>query len=330
MRSHPARGAVIWLLLAPSLSLAAPSPASSSAALGLRWSDPGSLSPTTEAEFDARLSERLGHAAFDATVSEQALSVVWQGSAEQCQVELSLVHGAEVQGTRLLQSPSGDCSSLVPALLTVAALLVEAQQAQPAPTATPAEAPPPPPPPPAASVSVAPERASPLVLVSLGGAVASGFAPKVELAPAAAIVWVPWAPLRVGAEGELFFAHQYGNGPGFSLAHDRLALLLCGMPQQGNVALGLCANFAYHRSTTEGISLAHAETHDANTFSVGAGLRAEWRLTSHLWWVAHAGADVALRQLYFYYTPSPGGEVTLFRQQRVMPQALLGLTLELP
>jgi hypothetical protein len=102
------------------------------------------------------------------------------------------------------------------------------------------------------------------------------------------------------------------------------------MPQHGNLALGLCGNVALHRTTSEGISLAHAEVHHATTFSLGAGLRAEWRLTSHLWWVAHAGADVTLRQLYFYYTPSPGGELTLFRQQRVMPQALLGLTLELP
>lgn len=318
-----------WLLLAPSLSLAAPTSATPTAGLGLRWSDPSALAPTTEADFDAHLSERLGHAAFDRSVSEQALSVVWQGSAEQCQVELSLVNGAEVQGTRLLQSPAGDCATLLPAVLTVAALLVEAHQAEPAPTATPPESPPPPPPP-AATPAPAPEPSQPTLLVSLGGAVASGFAPKVELAPAAALVWVPWAPLRVGAEGELFFDHQYGNGPGFSLAHNRLALLLCGMPQHGNLALGLCGNAALHRTTSEGISLTHTETHHATTLSLGAGLRAEWRLTSHLWWVAHAGADVTLRQLYFYYTPSPGGELTLFRQQRVMPQALLGLTLELP
>jgi hypothetical protein len=66
------------------------------------------------------------------------------------------------------------------------------------------------------------------------------------------------------------------------------------------------------------------------TISVGGGLRAEGRLASHLWWFGHVGADVATRPLYFYYTPPSGGGRTLFRQQRVIPTLLLGLTLELP
>lgn len=326
MRSHLAHSAGLGLLLAPCLSLAAtPGPAS----LSLRWHDPNGLAATSADEFAARLSERLGRPAFDPALTDRALSVTWQGAAEQCRVELSLVKNGEVAGTRQLESPNGDCPTLVPALLTVAALLVEAQRPEPAPTPVAPPAPPPPaparpvPPPP-------PPPESAAFLVSLGGTLSSGFAPKLELGPAAALAWAPWPELRLGAEGALFLRHQYGNGPGFSLDHDRAGLFACGMPLHGRLALGVCASGALHRYSSEGISLPTPEAHRGSSASVGAGLRAEWQLTSHLWWVGHVGADVAARPLYFYYTTSPGGEATVFQQQRVMPTLLLGLTLGLP
>ena len=128
VRSQTGPGAFAWALLAPTLAFAEVSAGSHAPrGLGLRWSDPDSLAVTTEAEFEARLSARLGHAAFDPGASGRLLAVSWRGSPERCHVELQLLHGAEVAGTRLLESPSGDCRSLFPALLTVAALLIESR-----------------------------------------------------------------------------------------------------------------------------------------------------------------------------------------------------------
>jgi hypothetical protein len=330
VRSHLARGAAAGLLLAPTLSLAAAA-GTASAALSLRWSDPNGLAATTANEFEARLSERLGHAAFNPAVTERALSVSWQGAPDQCRIELSLVESGNVEGTREIESPNGDCPALVPALLTVAALLVEAQQPEPAPIVTPAAPPPPssPPPsgPPPAQASTG-EQA--LVLISLGGALTAGLAPKLELGPAAALVWAPLPQLRLGAEGALFLEREYGKSPGFSLNHRRAGLLACAMPLHGRLALGICANAAFQFFGSEGMSLPHPQSRHATTLSVGGGIRAEWRLAPHWWWVGHVGADVATRRLYFYYIPPQGTETTLFRQERVTPGLLLGLTLELP
>jgi hypothetical protein len=307
-----------------------------SPALSLRWSDPSKLAATSAEDFAVRLSERLGRPAFDPASTERALSVTWQGSPEQCRIQLSLVKGGEVQGTRELESPGGDCPSLVPALLTVAALLLEAQRAEPEPVSEPAPPPAPAPapalppsPPPRAPVTPIPAE-SPSMLVSLGGALSSGFAPKLELGPAAALVWAPVSRLRLGAEGALLLRHQYGAGPGFELSHDRLGLLACGMPLHQSFALGVCASAALHLFTSQGISLPHPEQRHENGVSVGASLRAEWRLTEHLWWVGHAGADVNTRPIYFYYSTAPGAQLTLFRQRSVSPTLLLGLTLALP
>lgn len=334
MRSLPARGAGAWLLLAPTLSLAAARPPN--ATLSLRWSDPDRLAATTAEEFEGRLSERLGHPAFDPAIRQRTLSVTWQGSPDQCGVQLLLVKADEVEGTREIESPNGDCAALVPAMLTVAALLLEAEPAEPAPTATPSAtraAPRPAPavptvPAPPATKTAPDERAG--LLLSLGGALTSGSAPKLELGPAAAVIWAPLPLLRFGAEGAFFIERQYGNGPAFALNHQRVGLLGCAMPLHARVALGLCANAALQFFTSEGLALPQPRIRDATTLSVGGGLRAEWRLGAHWRGVTSLAADVATRRLYFYYTPRAGGETTLFRQPRVMPTLLLGLAFELP
>src|SRR5882724_5177202 len=142
--SQLGRGALAWALLAPTLALAEPAAPAAAGGLGLRWSDPNALAPTTAHELESRLSERLGYPAFDEAATDHALAVSWQGSAEQCAVELQLVHGTEIEGTRRLESPSGDCRALIPALLTVAALLIESQKTEP-PPAAPESSPPAPP-----------------------------------------------------------------------------------------------------------------------------------------------------------------------------------------
>jgi hypothetical protein len=328
------RGAFACAMLAPTLALAEPPPATAAGALGLRWSDPNGLSPTTASELTSQLSERLGYPAFDEAAVDHALSVSWQGSPEQCEVELQLVRGAEVEGTRRLASPSGDCRALTPALLTVAALLIESQRAEPEP---PAPKPSPPPAPPAKSSE--PERAdepypSPekeaAVLVSLGAELSSGLAPKLELGPAAAVTVAPVRHLRIGAAAAFFVPHQYGAAPGLSLEHESARLLACGMPLTGAFAAGVCGSAALHRFSSSGISLPHPESHRNVTTTFGVAVRAEWRLLRHLWWVGSVGADIAARPLYFYFTPAPGGATILFTQQRVAPSLLLGLTLELP
>lgn len=320
-------------MLAPTLAFAegAPAPAPESSGLALRWSDPSSLAVTTESEFETRLSERLGHPAFDASTTQHALAVTWQGTPEQCRVELQLLRGAEVEGTRLLESPSGDCRSVLPALLTVAALLIESRAVEPAPEPVqPAIPPPPPPPPPAAVPPPSPPDRPALVMLSLGALLASGLAPRVELGPAVSVVVTPTRHLRVGLLGSISFPHQYGAGPALSLGHESAALLACGMPLSGSFGLGLCANLALHRFDSEGVSLPHPENHHTSTWAAGASVRAEWRLVRHLWWVGSVGGDVMTRPLYFYFTPAPGGESILFHQQRVAPALFLGLTLELP
>ena len=328
VKSQTGRGAFAWALLAPSVALAqVPSGTSTSDGLALRWRDPDSLAATSEADFEARLSERLGHAAFNPAASHDALTVSWEGSAEQCRVELQLLHGAELEGTRSLESPAGDCRSLVPALLTVAALLIEARPSEPGPEPAPATPPPAPPsPPPAAKPEPAREAT---LLLSLGAAIGSGLAPKLELGPAASLVYTPARHFRVGAWGAVFFPHQYGAAPGFSLGHDSAALLACGMPLSGAFSLGLCGNGAFHRWTSRGVSLAHPESHHPSGWTTGLAVRAEWRLVRQLLWVGSIGADLTPRPLYFYFTPAPGGESVLFRQQRVAPALFLGLTLEL-
>jgi hypothetical protein len=226
--------------------------------LSLRWSDPNGLAATTAEEFDAHLSERLGHAAFDPSIAERTLSVSWQGSADRCRVELLLVKGGDVEGSRELESPNGDCAALVPALLTVAALLVEAPQTVLSPVAPPSSPTPSPSPGPAAAPGDEPTA----VLIGLGGTLTSGFAPEIDLAPAAALVWVPLPYLRLGAEGALFPKRRYGGDPGFSLNHRRAGLVACGMPLHDQLALGFCANAAFHFFTSEGASLSHRHTRD--------------------------------------------------------------------
>jgi hypothetical protein len=329
VRSQTGRGAFAWAILAPTIAFAEAPSAPAASGLSLRWSDPSALAATTEADFDARLSERLGHAAFNPAESRFALAVAWQGSPEQCRVELQLLHGSEVEGTRLLQSPNGDCRSLLPALLTVAALLIESRpgEPEPEPPSPPPAAPPPPPP------VVAPKAETdhePTAFVSLGAALGSGLAPKLELGPAAALVVTPLRHLRVGALGSVFFPHQYGASPGLSLEHESIAFLACYMPLTGAFNLGLCGNAAWHRYSSDGLSLPHPESHRTSEWTTGLAVRAEWRLLRHLWWVGHVGADVTPRPLYFYFTPAPGGESILFRQRRVAPTLFLGLTLELP
>jgi len=326
-------GAFAWAMLAPSLAVAQLAPDTPApSGLSLRWSDPNSLAVTTEAEFEARLSERLGHPAFEPAGAPDVLAVSWQGSPEQCRVELQLLHGAEIQGTRNLASPGGDCRSLVPAVLTVSALLIESRS-----SGAPPPAPPPPPARPPAPVPSPPTRTTApdeepgaRAFLSLGASLSSGLAPKLELGPAASLVFAPWRPLRVGAVGALFFPHQYGAGPGLSLGHDNLTFLACGMPLSGTFGLGLCGSATWHSWTSRGISLPHAESRETSQWTTGLAVRAEWRLARRLWWVGHVGADVAPQPLYFYYTPAAGGENVLFRQQRVAPALFLGLTLELP
>jgi hypothetical protein len=322
-------------MLAPSLALAqGTADVSAANGLALRWRDPNSLAATNEADFAARLSERLGHPAFNPAATQHALAVSWQGSPEQCRVELQLLHGAEVEGTRRLESPSGDCRSLLPALLTVAALLIESRPSEPEPEPQPLPEPEPPSPAPPPDTAKSPQNTElqreATLLLSVGAAVGSGLAPKLELGPAASAVFSPARHFRVGAFGALFFPHQYGAGPGLSLGHDSAALLACGMPLSGPFGLGLCGNVAFHSWSSRGISLPQAEVRQTSSWTTGLALRAEWRLVRQLWWVGSVGADVATRPLYFYFTPAPGGETVLFRQRRVAPALFLGLTLGLP
>ena len=317
-------------MLGPSLVLAqGPAEVSATNGLALRWHDPSSLAATNEVDFEARLSERLGHPAFDPAADQHALVVTWQGSPEQCRVELQLLHGAEVQGTRLLESPSGDCRSLLPALLTVAALLIESRPSEPEPTPKPPSPPPQPP-----NAQKTPQNPDPpreaTVLLSAGAAVGSGLAPKLELGPAASFIFAPARHFRVGVGGALFFPHQYGGAPGLSLGHYSAALLACGMPLSGPFGLGVCGNVAFHSWSSRGISLANSESHQTSAWTTGVALRAEWRLARQLWWVGSIGTDVATRPLYFFFTPTAGGETVLFRQHRIAPALFLGLTLGLP
>ena len=165
--------------------------------------------------------------------------------------------------------------------------------------------------------------------MSLGGAVGSGLAPKVELGPAASLAFAPARYFRVGVSGALFFGHQYGAAPGLSLNHQSLALLACAMPLSGSLSLGVCANGALHFWSSRGISLPYPESHQSSSWTTGLALRAEWRLVRRLWWVGSLGADVAPRPLYFYFTDAPAPDHR-FRQQRVSAALFLGLTLELP
>ena len=318
------------MMLAPSLALAqaAPSAPSNQATLALRWTDSAALAATTEADFDARLSERLGRAAFNPAEPRYTLAVTWQGTPEQCEVELQLLSGAQVDGTRLLKSPSGDCRSLLPALLTVSALLIESR-IEPAPEPEPPAADPPATP---AKPPISPPKppSEPLVLLSAGAVLGQGLAPKLEWGPAASAMFSPLHRVRVGVLGALFLPRLYGASPGFSLEHDSLALVACGMPLTGTLALGVCGNGALHRWSSRGISLAHPETQRTWAWTAGLSVRAEWQLVRHVWWVGNIGADVATEPLYFYFTPAPGGQTELYRQQRIAPSLFLGLTLELP
>jgi hypothetical protein len=326
------------LALAPLVARAAPGDGPEPS-LALRWSDPGQISPTTERDFDAQLSQRLGRPAFDASAGPRALSVSWLGKPEQCRVELTLTRGEAVDGTRVIESPSGDCRSLLPALLTVAALLVEshegaeaaaAAEAAPPETAPTAPRPAEPAPSSPALPPSAPPSNWPRFLVSVGGSVSTGFVPKLELGPAAVVTWAPLSWLRVGVEGSVFLGRDYGEGPGVSLAHERGALLVCGMPVSGAFGLGACAQGGLHWFQSTGTSLPRPEERSMTTFSVGGELRAEWRLTRRLWWLGHVGGDVTTRPLYFYYVTAEGEPRTVFQQRRSSPFLLVALSLEIP
>lgn len=304
--------------------------------LGLRWSDPNGIAPLSPSELERRLSERLGHPAFDNAASDPALSVTWLGTPEQCQVELRLERGNHIEGTRSIQSPSGDCRALAPALLTVAALLIEARseaELAPEPEDAPAPTPPPaiePEPEPAAREPNLPPRPEPFLLLSLGGQVSTGLAPQAELGPAAALVVTPFAHARLGLRGALFLPQEYGSSPGMELEHFSLGLSACGMPLTGSLGLGACANAGIHSLSSLGGGLPHPEAWRTWAWTVGLSARAEWRLTRRWWLVGDAGVDVPTAPVYFYFTAPSGGEVVLFRQKRAAPLLFLGLTLELP
>lgn len=319
-------------MLAPALSFGQ---AIGDGSLALRWSDPNGLAPSSGAEFEARLAERLGRPAFDAEAAAgRTLAVSWEGAPEQCRVELQLLRDGKVEGTRRLESPSGDCKSLAPALLTVSALLIESSAEAPAEPEQPAQ----PEPTPATTVEE-PEKTEapppsndrvPLALVSVGGQLSSGLAPRLELGPAAALVLAPLGRLRVGASAAYYVPHEYGARPGFELGHASATLLACGMPVTGSLGLGLCASGTGHRFVSNGVSLPHPAETQTFSWSVGLAARAEWRLVQSLWWVGSVGADLTPEPLYFYFQPAPGGETILFEQRRLVPLLFLGLTLELP
>jgi hypothetical protein len=334
--SNPLRAArAVGLLLVMPTAVAAAPPEGGQSALGLRWSDPNLIAPTTARDFDSHLAVRLGRPAFAGSADAPTFLVEWQGTAERCRVQLSLTRAGIVEGTRVIESPSGDCPSLVPALLTVSALLVEAHQREPVPEAPLPQAAARPP----ASASSAspvppdsPPRSAPRVLLSVGGALSSGFVPKLEIGPAAAATWAPHASVRLGVAGSVFIGndHDHGDGPGLSLDHQRAALLVCGMPLSGSFAIGLCGNVGLHHFRASGISLPRPDARSSTTWSIGAELRAEWRLTRRLWWVGHAGADVTTQALYFYYRTAGGEPKNVFEQKRVNPVVLVALSLELP
>ncbi len=315
-------------LLAPLLALAEPATAAEPS-LGLRWSDPNLIASTTQPDFEAQLAARLGHPPFVAGLSEPTLSVDWQGAPERCRVELSLAGAEGALGTRVIESPGGDCASLVPALLTVSALLVESYENARTPPAPPPSAPAAPSAPPPVPPEPPPSRAG-RALLSLGGALSSGFVPKLEMGPVAAAAWAPVPSVRVGVAGALFLGHDYGSGPGLSLDHQRAAVMVCGMPLSDDLSLGVCGNLGLHRFEVAGTSLPRPYTHTLTTWSAGAELRAEWRLTRRWWWLGQAGADIATRPLYFYYLTADGQPKNLFEQTRFNPVLLIALSLELP
>jgi hypothetical protein len=333
VRSPTGRRVFAWAMLGSALAWGQVA-ATGSAQLSLRWSDPGGIAPITQSELETRLTERLGRPAFDGDATAQALSVTWQGTAEQCQVELQLLRGNEVEGTRHIESPSGDCRSLAPALLTVAALLIEAH-AEPEPE-PPLEIPPPapatePPEADAPAPADAPAlRTEPPLLISLGGEVSALHSPRAAIGPAAELMWTPLSRFRLGLRSAWFLQQEYGASPGLKLAHQTAALLGCGMPLTGALNLGLCASTALHRWATVGTGLPHPEVARTYSWTLGLGARAEWRLSRRLWWVADAGVEAAPAPLYFYFVPPTGGEAVVFRQNRFAPLLFVGLTLELP
>lgn len=302
--------------------------------LGLRWMDPDKLAPTSAREFAARLSERLGRPAFSESSAEQVLAVAWRGTPDACSVELQVTRGAELQGTRQIDSPSGDCRALAPALLTVAALLIESEQADDGPSPEAPQPSPPTPSAPPATPSSPPEIGGsgaqpgrePRALFSAGAVLGAGFAPKLELAPSLALAVTPFPRTRIAVDAAIFFRHQYGATPGLALSHESLRLSGCAMPLSGDLGLGVCASVAAHRVSASGVSLLHEENRHELSASLGAAFRVEWRLLRRVWWVGQLGVDVAPEPLYFYYTDAPGDQVTLFTQSRLSPFLFLGLT----
>jgi len=306
----------------------------------LKWSDPDALAPTSAAEFEAGLSERLGRRAFEASPSSnQALEVKWEGDPEHCRVSLQLSRGSELQGTRSIDSPSGDCKALQPALLTVAALLIESRDSEPeqsVETAEPAPEVPKPEPSPATEAakkkdaSPEPAEVEPRILLGLGVQVILGLAPSAELGPALSLSLSPARHVRLGLVAGWFFPRDYQAAPGFSLSHGNAALFGCGMPISGTFSLGACAGASLHRYESRGLALPFPEENLSYMWALGLGLRAEWRIIRRLRWVGNLGAELAPKPLYFYFTPAEGGETAVFRQARLSPTLFTGLSLELP
>lgn len=330
------RGVLAWALLSPHLALAQAHGATEGAlALALQWNDEHRLAPTTQQDFERRLSERLGRPAFQPTATERELSVSWLGNQDSCRVQLHLVHGAQLEGSRLLTSPDGGCAAVLPALLTVSALLIESETAherpdvaEPPPGAPAASAAPPEPLP----VPVAPKLASssPRFMLSLGGALLAGLSPRGELGPSASLLVLPTKALRTGVRVSGYLAREHGANPGLSLTHQSAALVVCTMPVASSFSLGLCGSGTLHRFGSRGLSLASPEQHHSYTWTAGVSGRGEWQLSKFFWWTAGAGPELAPRPLYFYYTRADARESTLFTQRRVSLSVWTGLTLGLP
>ena len=326
-----------WALLTPHVALAlGPARTEGAAVLGLQWNDNERLAPTTQQEFERRLSERLGRPAFEPTATERALSVSWLGKQDSCRVELHLVRGEQVEGSRSLESPGGSCAAVLPALLTVSALLIESESArekaavadEPPPAAAEVSEAPPEPPRAPASSKLAGRR--PRFMLSFGAAILAGLAPRGELGPSASLLVLPTPAARVGVGVSAYLTRGHGVSPGFSLAHQSVTLMGCFMPMASPLSLGLCGSGALHRFSSQGLSLVHPERQRSYTWTAGLAGRGEWQLTRHFWWTAAAGPELAPSPLYFYFTQADQRESTLFTQKRVSLSVWTGLSVGLP
>lgn len=298
----------------------------------LDWQDEGSVAPVDQAVFEQQLAERLGRNPFAAPDRTRRLQVIWQAEPAPCRVMIEVWSGDKLEGTRAIDSPSGDCSALGEPLLTIAALLVEAPAPEPQPEAPPAaSAPPASKPAPASDPKLASAQARPprSFSASVGAEGSLGTLPHPTLGGGFDLLGKVRSPLWLFAQLSLLPATQTSTTPGLRVRRTAAGFGACYVAELGPVDLGPCAGLQLGFWSSSGVRIFAPRSASTTAVSMLVTFRVEPQLVSRLRLLLRPGLELAPATLRFRYVDRETNRRVVFETPRFAPSAFIGLALDL-